>query len=52
MLFRSDNYQNLSEDEKTKVPSKYTHTDFYGEYAIAFSKGWGEKITYSKSWNM
>lgn len=38
-----DNYQNLSEDERTRVPSKYTHTDFYGEYAIAFSKGWGEK---------
>lgn len=38
-----DNYQNLSEDERARVPSKYTHTDFYGEYAIAFSKGWGEK---------
>ena len=38
-----DHYQSLSEDEKIKVPSKYTHTDFYGEYAIAFSKGWGEK---------
>lgn len=38
-----DNYQNLSEDERTRVPRKYTHTDFYGEYAIAFSKGWGEK---------
>lgn len=38
-----DNYQNLGEDEKTKVLSNFTHTDFYGEYAIAFSKGWGEK---------
>lgn len=38
-----DNYQNLDEAEKSRLPNKYTHPDFYGEYAIAFSKGWGEK---------
>lgn len=38
-----DNYLNLSESEKSRVQNKYTHPDFYGEYAIAFSKRWGEK---------
>lgn len=38
-----DNYLNLGEQEKLRVQNKYTHPDFYGEYAIAFSKGWGEK---------
>lgn len=38
-----ENYQNLSEIEKSRVPANYTHPDFYGEYAIAFSKSWGEK---------
>lgn len=39
-----DNYLNLSEQEQLRVKNnKYTHPDFYGEYAIAFSKGWGEK---------
>lgn len=38
-----DNYLNLSESEKLRLQNKYTHPDFYGEYAIAFSKRWGEK---------
>lgn len=38
-----DNYLKLSEQEKLRVQKEYTHPDFYGEYAIAFSKGWGEK---------
>lgn len=37
-----DNYDRLSDKEKSRVPEKYTHSDFYGEYAIAFSKKWGE----------
>ena len=35
--------QNLSSDEKKRIKNNYTHTDFYGEYGIAFSKEWGEK---------
>lgn len=38
-----ENYLNLSSDEKKKIKRNYTHTDFYGEYGIAFSKEWGEK---------
>lgn len=38
-----DNYLNLNEQEQLRVQNKYTHLDFYGEFAIAFSKGWGEK---------
>lgn len=38
-----ENYLNLSSDEKRKIKSDYTHTDFYGEFGIAFSKKWGEK---------
>ena len=36
-------YSNLSSDEKKRIKNNYTHTDFYGEYGIAFSKEWGEK---------
>ena len=38
-----ENYQRLSTNEKKKIKNNYTHTDFYGEYGIAFSKGWAEK---------
>lgn len=38
-----ENYQSLSNDEKKRIKNSYTHTDFYGEYGIAFSKEWGEK---------
>ena len=33
-----ENYQRLSTNEKKKIKNNYTHTDFYGEYGIAFSK--------------
>ena len=33
----------LSDDEKEKTRNFNTHTDVYGEYAIAFSKKWGEE---------
>ena len=36
-------YSNLSSDEIKSIKNNYTHTDFYGEYGIAFSKEWGEK---------
>lgn len=38
-----ENYQRLSTNEKKKIKNNYTHTDFYGEYGIAFSKEWAEK---------
>lgn len=38
-----ENYQRLSTNEKKKIKNNYTHTDFYGEYGIAFSKKWAEK---------
>lgn len=36
-------YSSLSDDEKRRIKTQYTHTDLYGEYGIAFSKEWGEK---------
>ena len=36
-------YNSLSEDEKVEILNNITHPDFYGSFAIAFSKGWGEK---------
>lgn len=39
-------YSNLSSDEKKRIKNNYTHTDFYGEYGIAFSKEWGEKCKF------
>lgn len=36
-------FEALSTDEKYQVERNCAHTDFYGEYAIAFSKKWGEK---------
>ena len=35
-------YELLSEEDKLKASLYNTHPDFYGEYAIAFSKQWGE----------
>ncbi len=32
----------LSETEKMKLTTQKSHPDFYGQYAIAFSKRWGE----------
>lgn len=37
-----ENFDKLSDEEKKSASSNNTHTDFYGEYAIAFSKKWGE----------
>ena len=34
-------YESLSDKDKQKALSKNTHPDFYGKYAIAFSKEWG-----------
>ena len=36
-------YDTLSEEEKKKVSTNNTHPDFYGTYAVGFSKNWGEK---------
>lgn len=38
-----ENYEQLEDRDKEKVPNKFTHPELYGEYAIAFSKRWGEK---------
>lgn len=38
-----ENYQELNESEKLRVSTNYSHPDFYGKYAIAFSKRWGER---------
>ncbi len=39
---KGENFDDLSSDEKYQAERNNTHTDFYGEYAIAFSKKWGE----------
>lgn len=38
-----DVYESLTSDEKIEIQKNNTHFDFYGEYAVAFSKSWGEK---------
>lgn len=40
---KGDNYEKMTDEEKKSLSKNNTHTDFYGEYAIAFSKSWGEK---------
>lgn len=35
-------FQSLSDEEKLDLTQNNTHPDFYGTYAIAFSKKWGE----------
>lgn len=35
-------YSSLTEAEKAEIEKNNTHFDFYGNYAIAFSKSWGE----------
>ena len=34
---------NLTEDQLRIIPKECSHPDFYGKYAIAFSKNWGEQ---------
>ena len=36
-------FDKLSDNDKKRANSKTTHPDFYGRYAIAFSKEWGSK---------
>lgn len=37
-----DTYKLLNNDEKLILTKNNTHPDYYGKYAIAFSKSWGE----------
>lgn len=36
-------FQALTEKEKLQLSQNNTHPDYYGKYAIAFSKNWGER---------
>ena len=36
------NSDNLTDDKRVKLPKEFSHPDLYGEYALAFSKKWGE----------
>ena len=36
-------YDSLSKEEKEDLEKNNTHCAYYGEYAIAFSKNWGER---------
>jgi len=36
-------YNALSDEEKNNLKRTNTHPDYYGKFAIAFSKGWGER---------
>ena len=33
----------ITDEEKKHIQNSSSHTDFYGEYAVAFSKRWGEE---------
>jgi hypothetical protein len=37
-----ENYISLNDDEKLILKKNNTHPDYYGKFAIAFSKSWGE----------
>lgn len=39
----TDNNDYLTEEQIKAVPEELSHPDFYGKYAIAFTKRWGEK---------
>ena len=36
-------YESLSKDERADLEKDNTHFAYYGEYAVAFSKSWGER---------
>ena len=42
--------KDLDEEIKEKVPTRGSHTDFYGKYGIAFSKRWGEEKGIQPVW--
>lgn len=43
-----DVYESLSKDEQADLEKNNTHFAYYGEYAVAFSKSWGEKSIFSR----
>ena len=38
-----EDYNSLSKDEQVDIKNNNTHFSYYGEYAVAFSKSWGEQ---------
>lgn len=38
-----DVFESLNEDERARLENNNTHFDYYGRYAVAFSKSWGER---------
>lgn len=38
-----DAFNSLKDEEKTELKNNNTHFDYYGHFAIGFSKKWGEK---------
>ena len=45
-----ESVENFEEEIRENLPQKNSHTDFYGEYGIAFSKSWGEKNGIQPVW--
>ena len=43
-----DVYESLSKDEQAELEKNNTHFAYYGEYAVAFAKSWGEKSIFSR----
>ena len=39
----TENNKGLTKEQRELIPNKYSHPELYGEYAIGFSKSWGEK---------
>ena len=39
----TENNDGLTKEQREMIPDKYSHPELYGEYAIGFSKSWGEK---------
>lgn len=43
LIGTGDAFDSLPDKEKAQLEKRNTHFDFYGEYAIGFSKDWGER---------
>ena len=39
----TENNEGLTKEQRELIPEKCSHPELYGEYAIGFSKSWGEK---------
>lgn len=39
----TDNNKHITEEQRKSIPNHCSHVELYGQYALAFSKSWGER---------